>query len=222
MDISKLELIIFDLDGTLVNSVPDLTDAINYVLNLEGDEMFGTDDVQKMVGSGMRVLVEEASKKVGSNASIDELLVDFKERYNQNMIVKTKPYQQVEETLQQLSGFRKAVLSNKLDAFTKRVIAGVGLEENFELVLGANTDIYKSKPSAEGIQYILKTLDVKPEHAMIIGDSTHDIHAGKHAGIGTCSVTYGYRSEELLRKENPDFVIDNLSELLAIVDSKSV
>lgn len=219
MDTSTLKLIIFDLDGTLVNSVPDLTDAINHVLSLTDDRRFSTDDVQKMVGSGMRVLVEEAAAKVGYAGSVDQLLVDFKEQYNKTMIVKTRPYTEVAETLAKLSGYRKAVLSNKLDAFTKEVVKGVGLEENFELVLGANTDLYKSKPSSEGIEYILNTLKVDPAHAMIIGDSTHDIHAGKHAGIGTCAVTYGYRNADLLKQENPDFMIDKMSELLKVLSS---
>lgn len=216
MNTSSLELIIFDLDGTLVHSVPDLTDALNIVLNLESDAKFNEVQVKKMVGSGIRKLIEEAAEKVGYTLSIDELVTVFKEQYNKNIVNKTTPYQGVKETLQQLPQFKKVVLSNKLDAFTKKVIHNVGLEEHFNLILGANTSLYGSKPSSEGIQYILDALKVNSENAIIIGDSTHDIHAGKKAGVATCAVTYGYRSREILEKESPDFIVNNLTEILEL------
>lgn len=218
MNNNSLELIIFDLDGTLINSVPDLTDTLNIIFNLQEEKKFNEQEVTKMVGSGIRVLLEEAAEKVGYTSSIDNLLADFKKQYDKNLIVKTKLYDDVRETLKQLSQFKKAVLSNKLDIYTKQIILELGLEDNFNIILGSNTDLYGSKPSPEGIEYILNKLQVKPENALMIGDSTHDIHAGKNAKVNTCAVTYGYRSKELLEKEAPDFMIHNISGLLDIVN----
>lgn len=213
----NLELIIFDLDGTLVNSVPDLTDALNIVLSLTGDEMFTEVQVKKMVGSGIRKLLEDASKKVGYTESLDELVSLFKNQYNKNIVNKTSPYQGVKEILEQLPRFKKVVLSNKLDEFTKKVVTNVGIASHFDLILGANTSLYASKPSAEGVQFILNKLQIKPENAIMIGDSTHDIHAAKSAGVATCSVTYGYRSRAVLEKESPDFIIDHILDFLKII-----
>lgn len=218
MKTSSLELIIFDLDGTLVNSVPDLTDALNVVLSLNEDAEFDKVAVKKMVGSGITKLVKEAAEKVGYSASIEELLVNFKEQYAKNLVNKTVPYNGVVDTLRELTQYKKAVLSNKLDVFTKKVIANVGLNNDFDLVLGANTALYKSKPSSEGIQYVLDTLKIKPENAMMIGDSTHDIHAAQKLGLVTCAVTYGYRSREILEKESPDFIVDSFAEIIGFLD----
>lgn len=221
MDISSLELIIFDLDGTLINSVPDLTDTLNVIFNLQEKEQFNEQEVTKMVGSGIKVLLEEAAEKVGYTSSIDNLLTDFKKQYDKSLIVKTKPYHGVRETLKKLPQFKKAVLSNKLDIYTKQIISELDLEDNFNIVLGANTNLYGSKPSPEGIEYVLNKLQVKPENTLMVGDSTHDIHAGKNAKVHTCAVTYGYRSQEILKKESPDFMINNISELLDIVNQNS-
>lgn len=218
MNLSSLQLIIFDLDGTLVNSVPDLTDALNIVLKLPKNNYFNEVEVKKMVGSGIRKLLEDAIKKVEYKGCIEQLLIDFKTQYNNNLVNKTTPYEGVVETLKNIpSHIKKAVLSNKLDPFTKKVIQGVNLENHFDLILGANIDIYKSKPSPEGIEYILNSLNIKPENTLMIGDSTHDIHAGQKANITTCAVTYGYRSRDILEKENPNFIIDNLTEIIELI-----
>lgn len=218
MKTPSIRLIIFDLDGTLINSVPDLTDTLNSLFSLTKEKMFNEQEVAKMVGSGIEILLEKASKKVGCTSSINNLLTDFKKQYNKNLIVKTKTYNGVQETLKQLPQFKKAVLSNKLDKYTKQIISELNLESNFNIVLGANSSLYASKPSPEGINYILNKLQVKPENTLMIGDSTHDIHAGKNAKVNTCAVTYGYRNRNILEKESPDFIIDDISEIINILN----
>ena len=93
----------------------------------------------------------------------------------------------------------------------------LGLDSYFDMVQGADTTKYKTKPSPEGIHYILKKLNVKPENIIMVGDSTHDILAGKRAGVRTCAVTYGYREEKVLTNESPDYLIHELPELLNIL-----
>lgn len=214
----NFELIIFDLDGTLINSVPDLTEALNSSLKLKEEKQFIEENVQKMVGSGISKLLEDAIEQVNSNSSLNELLITFKDEYAKNLKrKKATTYDLVEETLQKLPSYKKAVLSNKLDVFTKQIITDLNFNSYFDMVLGANTEKYKSKPSSEGIEYILKSLNIKPENALMIGDSTHDIHAAKNANIKSCAVTYGYRSKEILTKEKPDYMINSISEVLKLI-----
>ena len=97
------------------------------------------------------------------------------------------------------------------------MIKGLDLNSYFDTVQGADESKYKRKPSPEGINYILRKLKVKPENAIMVGDSTHDIHAGKRAGVKTCAVTYGYRDEKLLVNESPDYLIHKLTDLVNIL-----
>lgn len=215
---NAVELIIFDLDGTLINSVPDLTETLNASLKLNKKDLFTEQDVQKMVGSGIRKLLEDAIKQINSSIPLEELLTTFKEEYAINLKEKkATTYSLVEETLQKLTTYKKAVLSNKLDVFTKQIITDLNFDSYFDIVLGANIEKYQTKPSSEGIEYILKSLNIKPENALMIGDSTHDIHAAKNANIKSCAVTYGYRSKEILAKEKPDYIINSISEILDVL-----
>ncbi len=213
----KIELIIFDLDGTIVNSIFDIADGVNHALVKMNRDTVSVHEVQEMIGSGVKKLIELALIDVSDEIVLANALKIFQDYYSKNLITKTRPYKDVLETLNQLSNFKMAIYSNKPQNLTDKVIIGLDLNSYFDTVQGADESKYKRKPSEEGINYILKKLKVKPKNVIMVGDSTHDIHAGKRAGVKTCAVTYGYRDEKILANESPDFLIHKLTDLVNIL-----
>lgn len=217
-DLNKLSLLIFDLDGTLVNSVYDYGDTLNKVLAQYNTDPFSYAEVQEMVGGGTLKLVSKAFERRGIARDLAPKAHDlFCEIYDQNLTNKTKTYLGVEETLAHFSNCRKAVLSNKPHVFTQKIIEELNLLPHFDLVLGAGNGYCPPKPDKDSILYILNKLQISPQEALIIGDSTHDIHAGQNAGIATCCVTYGYRSKAVLTPHQPTFFIDQMTDLINLI-----
>lgn len=211
---AAFELLLFDLDGTIVNSMYDIGDAMNHTYRKFGREEIPYSEIPAMVGGGIRSLLIDT---FGPDADIDEMHKVFYDFYSTHYVDKTRPYPNVEETLLQLNHFKMGVYSNKPHIFTKGIINTLALNKYFCFVQGARPDLYSTKPSPEGISFALKELNIKPENTLFIGDSTHDILAGKAAGTKTCAVTYGYRSKEILLEKQPDFIIDNFIELIDIL-----
>jgi len=209
---NNIELIIFDLDGTLVNSQYDLCDAVNFALKKMKKPLIKYEQVPEMVGSGIRKLLELALREFNEK-ELKEARQYFDTFYSKNYTNKTEYYEGVPEVLEYFKNKKKAVYSNKIHKYTVEIIQHFGFTPYFDLVLGAAPNLYKEKPSPEGIQFILEKLSVKPENTIMVGDSTHDIHAAQAAGIQSCAVSYGYRSKTILKKANPDFIIDTLKEL---------
>ena len=213
-DFSKdIKLLIFDLDGTLVNSLPDLMDSVNYALINMNLPKINQEQTAKFVGSGLKKLLQLA---IGNT---DEVIFEktrsfFMEYYNENYVNKTTSYKGVPEVLSYFSDKQKAVYSNKLHEFTVKTIQKLQLEKHFVQILGAKPELFQSKPKPDGIHIILNELDVNPKQAIMIGDSTHDIEAGKAAGVYTCAVTYGYRPKEILINAKPNLLIDRFDELI--------
>ncbi len=209
----KYDLIIFDLDGTLVNSMYDVGDALNYVFRHYGLPELTYDQVPAMVGGGMRSLLRKA---LGPDADLDEALRLLFEHYDKHYLDHTRPYPFVRETLGKLP-MQLAVLSNKPDKYTKAIIRELDLATHFAMVLGHVPEWYERKPDPGGIRYILKHLHVAPQRTLMVGDSTHDIHAARRAAISSCGVTYGYRSPEQLRETGAGCLIDRFDQLLEII-----
>ncbi len=213
-DFSKdIKLLIFDLDGTLVNSLADLTDSVNYALTKINYPRINQEQTAKFVGSGLKKLLQLA---VGNT---DEVVYEktrsfFMEYYNINYVNKTTYYKGVPEVLSHFSDKQKAVYSNKLHEFTVKTIQKLQLDKHFIHILGAKPELFQPKPNPKGIHIILNELNILPTQTIMIGDSTHDIEAGKAAGVYTCGVTYGYRPKEALLKTKPNFLIDDIEELI--------
>ncbi len=211
--LDHIQLLIFDLDGTLVDSQYDLCDAVNHALRKLGRPLIAYEETPPLLGSGLSFLLRKAAG-TDDEAVIEKAREYFDEYYSEHHADKTRPYPGVEETLQQLSDKKKAVYSNKLQHFTTRITEELKLEPYFDKVMGAQPDRYALKPNPEGIRIILSECGVPASQALMVGDSTHDIEAGRAAGLRTCAVTYGYRPEEILRRSKPDFVIHEFKELL--------
>ena len=210
--LENIQLIIFDLDGTLVDSGLDICDATNEVLAHYGKPLLAYEDIPSFLGSGLKALLRKALE-TEKEKKLAEARRLFDQAYSRNFTNKTRPYPGVILMLEQLSGIKKAVFSNKAHAFTVGMIQKLGLNPHFEYVLGARPEAFDLKPSPAGIHLILDALQIAPENTLMVGDSTHDIEAGKAAGVYTAAVSYGYRPLAMLEAMQPDLVIHDMGEL---------
>ncbi|MCO6477701.1 MAG: HAD-IA family hydrolase [Phaeodactylibacter sp.] len=212
---NNIRLLIFDLDGTLVDSRFDLADAVNYALERLGKPKLTYEELPPLLGSGLSYLLQKATLEEDS-AILRHARRLFDEYYSQHHADKTRCYPGVKETLAALPHLKKAVYSNKAQDFTEAIIRELGLAPYFDKVMGAQPDKYPLKPDPAGIRIILEALGIPPEIALMVGDSTHDMEAGQAAGLRTCAVTYGYRPAEVLREAEPDYMIEGFPELLKL------
>lgn len=212
-----IKLIIFDLDGTLIDSSRDITDAINYAIGPYGLSPLTTKDTIKLVGEGISRLIEKllSTTIFNGNDDVKRTVMDrFLEYYSAHLLDNTDIYPNVRFTLERLKEYKKAVISNKRETLSRRILEGLGLGNFFDMIIGSDSTPEK-KPSPLPIVKVLAEFDVKPEEAIIVGDSNLDIEAGRAAGLKTVSVTYGYRPYEMIK--DADFVIDRIEDLVKII-----
>lgn len=209
-----IELIIFDLDGTLIDSIGDIANALNHAFEPYGIESIGLTEVAAMVGEGPSKLVRNVLEKYNLLLDKDVLLKRFLDYYASHLTENTAPYPDVIETLEALKSQRKAIVTNKLEILSLKILDELSLMKYFDMVVCADT-ISERKPSPAPISYVLSALNVQPEDAIIVGDSAVDIKTGRASSIKTVAVTYGYGREGF--QEEGDFVINSLSELVDIV-----
>ncbi len=214
-------LILFDFDGTLIDSVPDLTLAVNLTLERLGHPGFEEPCVRVWVGNGARMLVERALRAAfGDDAvtqtSIDEALALFMDFYARHLSVHTVAYPDVPETLRLLrdSGYRMGIITNKPHAFVEPILQSLGMDTIFELIIGGDS-LPQKKPHPMPLQHACETLGVAPEHSVMVGDSKNDILAAKAAGMHCIGVGYGYNYDEHISVYDPDLVVEDFGTLRA-------
>jgi phosphoglycolate phosphatase len=204
-----IKLILFDLDGTLVNSIVDITNALNYAIEPHNLEKLTAAGTVGMVGEGLTTLVKRVLGEERSSIFPD-VMDRFMRYYSDHLSDFSVPYPGVPETLEKLDAYRKAVVSNKREALSKRLLDALNLSHYFDVVLGSDS-VGEKKPSPKPVLRIVEMVKVKPDEAVIVGDSNYDIEAGRAAGIKTIAVTYGYRGVEFL--SGADGMIDHFPEL---------
>ena len=208
-----LKLLIFDLDGTLTDTAQDITDAINYSLKPYNHKIYSVEETKAMVGSGISKLLESLVPEkddISKKAVTDRFL----EYYTNHLLDNTRIYPHVEQTLSKLSGYRKAVVSNKREFLSKAILDGLGISKFFDVIFGSDS-VPEKKPSPVPMIKLLNIFNLTCDQALIIGDSNYDIESGKAAGIKTVAVTYGFRSKDVLK--DADFIIDSFSEILNVI-----
>ncbi len=209
-----VKLIIFDLDGTLVDSSIDICNAINYAVEAYGGKPITAQETISLVGEGITRLMEKVIEREGISADRDILTERFLDYYSAHLIDNTTVYPGVIETFKKLNNYKKAVISNKREVLSKRTLNDLGISEYLDLVVGSDTTLER-KPSPVPLLYAMEKLGATPDETVIVGDSNFDIEAGKAAGIKTVAVTYGYRPLELLK--GADVIINRMDELIGIL-----
>ena len=202
------KLILFDLDGTLLDTLEDLSEAVNHALSLRGLPLHSVDEYRRMVGHGVRNLVQqalEASNAPVSEALVDATLADFKAYYQAHIDVHTRPYPGIPELLGALhaAGIQLAVASNKFQEGTEYLIQRFFPDIPFVAILG-NRPGAPLKPSPEIVQEVLSHSGVAPEDALMVGDSPTDMRTAANGGIDALAVGWGYRSADELSAAFPD------------------
>ncbi|MGP4712867.1 MULTISPECIES: phosphoglycolate phosphatase [unclassified Psychrobacter] len=219
------KLLIFDFDGTLIDSVPDLADAINTMLTTLGKPTYSLDTIKEWVGNGSRLLVERAL--VGQTQVPDGALTPseadhaeqiFLEAYNNIETSKTVAYPDVDKGLHQLkqAGYTLALVTNKPIRFVPKILESFGWTPLFSSVLGGDSLPVK-KPDPTPLLHTYQTLGFTPMQAVMIGDSVNDMLAGKSAGMDTLALSYGYNYGQDIRDSRPSAAFDNFADLLDYV-----
>jgi phosphoglycolate phosphatase len=215
----KIELLVFDLDGTLIDSKDDLVHSVNAVRRRMGLEPLPDETVVSYVGRGVVVLMRNALGQAATEESVAQAVEFFFEYYREHMLDHTVPYPGVRETLERLQSRRMAVLTNKPVLFSRTILDGLDLSRFFVRVYGGNSFPQK-KPDPMGLFALMQESNVTGERTMMVGDSETDVLVGRNAGAWTCGVTYGL-SPETLKTSPPDFLLDDIRELPLILNGHS-
>ena len=217
------ELIIFDLDGTLVDTIVDIASSVNYVLSQFGLPNHEISDYKQMVGNGFSVLVQRVLSPEKSNDDIffDKILRLSMRRYEEHALDRTRPFPGTVETLESLyrNEIKLAVLSNKPDHLSKKIIESLFGSVKFVAVWGDNKDRAR-KPDPSATLELCRNARVDPQKSLFVGDSAVDIQTAKAARIAAVGAVYGYRSREELELAGADYLITSPPELLSIVEFK--
>ena len=214
----SVKIIIFDLDGTLVNSIRDITNALNYVLQSFSVSALSPEEVAGMVGEGAHKLVENALQKYGLDVPVAPLVERYTKRYSVHLTDCTTLYPHVPETLAGLSDHRMALVSNKTELLSRRILDAFGLTGYFDMIVCADT-IPQRKPLPDPLLHVLSAQGVPVGRAVMVGDSEIDIAAGKACSMRTIAVTHGYGRPGF--EKEADFVIDGLPPLIPLIKSLS-
>ena len=209
----KIKAVIFDMDGTIMNTLEDLKDSTNYVLSSHGYENKTLDQIREYVGNGIRKLIARAVPEGTDEATIDICFKEMKEYYAEHSLIKTAPYEGIKKTIIKLkeAGIKIAIVTNKVQP-TAEFITAKFFGDDVELVVGDNGD-KKLKPEADGILYALKILGCTKEEAIYIGDSEVDVATAQNAGIDFIGVLWGFRSKKILETNGATVFAENCFEL---------
>ena len=209
-------LFLFDLDGTLIDSRADITTALNLALVRMNIRPLSESRVVEFVGNGVQKLVERALRETTGfqpeNPLIQQGMALFREEYQNHLLDRTCLYPGVREGLDRLSWARFAVVSNKPEKFSRRILEGLGLGGRFCPVLGEDSTQTR-KPDPTALLNAMECCAASPEETVMVGDSPVDIEAGKAAGVMTCGVRGGFHPTEELEAAGCDLIIGNLLEL---------
>ena len=208
-----VRVLIFDLDGTLIDSKLDLALSVNAALEHMGRVPIEHERIYGYVGNGAPTLLRRALGDGATDADAERTLAYFLQYYRAHMLDNTVPYPGVCEGLAQLDGREMAVLTNKPVRFSKAILEGLGLARHFRYVYGGNS-FERKKPDPMGAKALLRDFGAAPLEAMMVGDSEVDIQTARNAGTWACGVTYGLGSARLAEFP-PDLVVDSLTELPA-------
>lgn len=223
MKFTDKKAILFDLDGTLIDSAPDLALAINHMLTSIGREEIAPDIIRSWVGNGASVLVQRGlSGKTEIDADLDPALLEkaldiFLTFYANNLCVATAAYPHVRATLKILKakGFRLAIVTNKPFDFIQPILDGLELNDIFEFLLGGDS-LAKRKPDPLPLHHTCEKMGVSVAECVMVGDSKNDILAANAANMQSIGLTYGYNYGEDINEHGPDVSFDDFADMISV------
>jgi phosphoglycolate phosphatase len=216
---ADVRALIFDLDGTLIDSGVDLALSVNATLKQTGREPLPHDRIFSYVGQGAARLIEQALGSGATREECEQALAFFLSFYREHMLDNTVTYPGVREGLAALEGMPMAVLTNKPVRFSRQILDGLGLACYFRYVYGGNS-FESKKPNPAGMGVLLRDFGAAPKQSMLVGDSEVDVQTARNAGTWCCCVTYGLGSDKLA-KNPPDLLVHSLTELAGCLDRQA-
>jgi len=217
----KFDCLLFDLDGTLVDSRADITNSVNLTLLELGYDRLPNEQVWGFIGEGVRLLLERALRTTrGSEASEAELhqaLTVYQRQYREHLFDHTTIYPGAVKALEDFAHIPKALVTNKPIEFTVPLLEGLGLLPHFKIVLGGDS-LPTRKPEPEMLHTAAQHFEAPPGRCLMIGDTWVDIRAGKNAGMATCGYISGFRGKEELQAAKADYLFADYNELKAIIE----
>lgn len=215
------QCLLFDLDGTLVDSRADLANSVNLMLAELGREVLPSSRVLTFVGEGARLLVERALTASGEflpfEQEVDQALKVFQRHYSEHLLDCTRVYPEVTETLALLGHLPKAIVTNKPYEFTIALLDGLEMRSQFAAILGGDS-LPERKPSPMMLLEAARQCGIEPADCLMVGDTKFDVVAGKAAGMKTCGYIPGFRGRTELAEAGADFMIERFSELCVLIE----
>lgn len=212
------KIIVFDLDGTLIDSVPDIKDCINDMLVKFGHKQRELSEIKQMIGHGAKNLVKNAVGELITQEQLQERLDYYNDIYTNSGSPKTKLFDGVGEVLKELKaqGFLLAILTNKPQETTDDVYNNYLKEYQFDCVIGQRAE-FKIKPNPQALLYLIEKFNVKNENAYFVGDGETDVQVALNAGIKGIAVSWGYRTEEQLKDAGASVFARTPNDLLNLI-----
>ncbi len=211
---------IFDLDGTLGDTRASLARSIGITLEKMGLPRISKEECVRFTGNGARYLLEQCleASQAGSSSRIEEALGIYREVFDENCTYEAKPYEGIAGALNEMKsrGIQLCVLSNKPHRQVVKVIHAMFGEDLFTYIQGETEEIPR-KPDPAGVYLALEKMHVQPEDCLYVGDSEVDAQTGRNAGLPVICVSWGFRTKEELKAEEPEYIIDKAEELLNFV-----
>ena len=213
----KFDVAVFDLDGTILDTLIDLKNSVNFALSKNGMPLRSTEEIRTFVGNGIRLLIERAVPENTPLEIMDKCFVDFKEHYKENSSVFTKPYEGIVDVLNKLknNGIKTAVVSNKADFAVQELVSEYF--PNAFLFATGERDGVRRKPCPDSVFEAIKELDGDINKTVYIGDSEVDVETARNSGVSCIAVTWGFRNKEVLESLNPESLIDKPHEITQLI-----
>lgn len=213
----KYELIIFDMDGTILDTLEDLKNSMNYTLRLHNMPERTLDEIRSFVGNGIRKLIERAVPEGTSEHRIYEIHGDFMKHYGEHCADFTKPYDGVNELIAELRkrGYKTAVVSNKADGAVQDLCVQY-FSNLFDLAIGERPELAK-KPAPDMVNLALNELNISREKAIYIGDSDVDVSTAQNSNLDMIAVDWGFRTREFLMEQGAETIVSKPEEILGLV-----
>lgn len=210
----KYQLAIFDMDGTILNTLEDLADSVNYALSCSNYPTRTLDEVRNFVGNGIRKLMERAVPEGTSPEELEQVYADFTAYYPKHCYDKTKPYSGIIETIQNLrkQGIKTAVVSNKAD-YGVQILCKQYFDGLFDYAVGEQSGVQR-KPAPDSVNIVLDKLKITRNNAVYIGDSDVDIDTARNAEMDCISVDWGFRDPSFLQEHGAKIMVSSPEELL--------